>query len=239
LSTDSCTADDGGTCEKFESDLAIHIDGDISDSALKKRIQEAFEVFQSLLLKQDGITSFDVSKMAIEETSDDGTNKAIDGNNAIKDDVNAGLVVGAAAGGLAFILLLILLIRRRNGEDELSHLKLEDEGDDTFIREFATDSDPDSPRNIHVVGEADSLVSGWTGYTKDGPNDDLNLSGANAPGKLGHSKGDVHVCSSATCEVCERRRQQGVQFIPTGTPPRPQMPSDASREYVSEDTVEL
>jgi hypothetical protein len=114
-------------------------------------------------------------------------------------------------------------------------LKLEEDGEDTLLREYAsTGSYPSQEgnyesRNVHVVGETDSLYSGWTGYTKNG------RSGEDADGY----NGDVHKCSSATCEVCEQRRQQGVQFIPTSIPMRLQLPYDTEREYIADDTVQL
>lgn len=156
---------------------------------------------------------------------------------AVDDSVNVATVIGASAGGLALILLLVLLVRRTQSDEEVSHLKLDDEGDETFIREFDASSGGSvnyETRNVHVVGEADSIFSGWTGYTPNDKNGIEVMGGLNP-----HEKGDVHFCSSATCEVCERKRQQGIQFIPTGKSAPPQIPSDASRQYLSNDTVEL
>lgn len=213
--------------------------GTLSKNEVEERTEDAFEKYSQYILDETGATGIDVSVKEA-KGDDDDVDKIIDGGDVVPDEgINAGTAVGIAAAGLAFLLLLILLIKRNNDSDEVSHLKLEEDNEDTFIREFATtDSNPDyHTRNVHVVGEADSIFSGWTGYnSRDGADDDeLEV----LPGKLGHIQGDVHVCSSATCEVCERKRQQGVQFIPTGTPPRPHMPNDASREYISEDTVEL
>lgn len=196
---------------------------------------------------QEGL-SFD-GERDVDVMTDDDFDSIIDGERAAVDEsVNVATVIGAAAGGLAMVLLLLLLVRRNNGDEEISHMKLDDEGgEDTFIREFETndsksrgsDSDDQSynRRTEHIVGEADSIFSGWTGYTpkKEGEIRRDNLrAGMNA-----HERGDVHKCSSATCEVCERRRQQGIKFIATGSPVRPQIPSDASREYMADDTVEL
>lgn len=203
---------------------------------LKARIKEAFEVyatFLSLLAAKLGyVLAVDVDKIEVETLGD--FNNAIRGGGVAEDPVNVATVIAATAGGLAFVLLLVLLVRRRQAEDEVSHLKLEeDEGEDTFIREFAsTASSPSRDeayerRNVHVVGEADSIFSGWTGYTPREKSTEED------------GYGDVHKCSSATCEVCEQRRQRGIQFIPTGSPARPQLPSDSSRDYVADDTVEL
>ena len=147
------------------------------------------------------------------------------------------MVIGAVAGGLAFILLLVLLARRSNDNDEdrISHLKLEEDDEDALLREYAStgsmrsDEDRYETRNVHVVGEADSVFSGWTGYTKNGRSgEDMDA-----------HQGDVHKCSSATCEVCEQRRQQGIQFIPTSSFLVPHLPYDTERQYLADDTVLL
>jgi hypothetical protein len=159
---------------------------------------------------------------------DEGFNKGIDGTNATDDDgVEVATVIGVAAGGLAFMLLLILLIRRNRTLDDVSHL--EDEGDDTFIKEFGdTTTNPSDyeTRNAHVIVEADSIFLGWTGYSpKQREEDDVDA----ILGKLDQETRDVHEYSSPTFEICEASRQGGVQFVRTGTPQRPEIIlSDAS-----------
>ena len=185
--------------------------------------------------------------MSVGDGGDDssGSVGAISGASSVNEGPSPSLYVTVAAGCLALLLIIVLLARRNRDSDEVSHLKLEDEGDETFVREFEDTATTDSQykaRKAHVVGEEDSIFSGWTGYTKGGAgSDDGSMrqhDGFDA--HLGRPHGDVHVCSSATCEVCERRRQQGLQFVPTGTPPRPRnVPFDAEREYVADDTVEL
>ena len=161
------------------------------------------------------------------------------------DNVGAGTIVGATAGGLAALLLLLFLAKRkRDGSDEVSHLKFVDD-DETYVNEFEGkpgDSDSDaSNRRVHVVGESDSVMSGWTGYSVD--EDSLSEGDGDRSGKLGHHMGDVHMCSSATCEICEKRRQMGVTFVKTSSPPMPErpplVPRNATREYVAEDVVAL
>jgi hypothetical protein len=213
-------------------------DGEVDD-ILKKRIAAAFANFSNLLkflAEQDGA---EIGEISVKKVETDGEfDSVITGPPPAEETLNVATVIGATAGGLAFILLIVLLAARRNqGEDEVSHLKLEeDEGEGTFIREFETTASSPSrdegyeARNVHVVGEADSIFSGWTGYTaRDKSAEDMDM----------YDQGDVHKCSSATCEVCEQRRQQGIQFIPTGSPVRPQLPSDSSRDYIADDTVEL
>jgi len=205
---------------------------DVNNELLRTRLLEAFQKLGGIL-GLFGI-DFDVDEPATSAP------RVVGGQNAVNGDrVNAGVIVGAASAGLALLLLLILLIRRNRNADELSHLRLDEDDDDMFEKEIG------NKRNAHIVGETDSIVTGWTGYTRDlNTSEDSSLMGpygAGAEGHLGHPHGDVHICSSATCDVCERRRQQGLQFIPSrSSPPRPSsLPVDASREYVAEDTVEL
>ena len=189
------------------------------------------EVIKAELLAKDGIDAVTI----VNPGGGVGiASKAVDGNSDADDD-NAGTIVGAAAGALAVLLLVVFLAKRNRDDDEVSHLKFED--DDTYVNEFDS---PGKDRRAHVVGETDSVMSGWTGYSID----DEYSEASDDSGKLGHRKGDVHMCSSATCEVCERRRQQGVVFVKTNSiasaPSRPSsVPSDASREYVAEDVVML
>lgn len=272
--------------------MEVSVEGDeIDDALLKSRIQEAWNVFKDLL-DVEGILSFDTGAISITDSGPDVA-QATDGTNVqARDGNNLATVIGATAGTLALLLLLLLLVRRNNNEEEVSHLKLEeDDGDETFVKEFDGSSGKSSPyrfnRTAHVVGESDSIFSGWTGYSPDGRGGsfdadgydrdgydrdgydrdgydregydrngydrdgydrngyrrghgtDGGLYGAGAPGKLSSAHGDVHYCSSATCEICERRRQQGVCIVVTGSPPRQTIPTDASREYVSNDTVDL
>lgn len=207
----------------------------VSDAVMQGRIVESFQVFNNLipiLSKQ----KVQVAQNVVVTKQNNRSPSNAESDQLVADDsVNVATVIGATAGGLAFLLLIVLLARRRTEADEVSHLKLNEDGEDTFIREFeTTGSNPSGDegyetRNVHVVGEADSIFSGWTGYTQH------NKSGEGTDGL----ESNVHKCSSATCEVCEARRQQGIQFIPTHSPARPHIPSDASREYLADDTVEL
>lgn len=209
--------------------------GQISDAEniFKERIMEAFNVF-AYLLQTPGLKFNPDTGVSVDTKAD--SDNAERGPPPVEDSVNVAAVIGASAGGLAFILLIVLLVRRKQAEDEVSHSKLEEDADETFIRELETTASSPSrdgnyeTRNVHVVGEADSIFSGWTGYTQHERAEDEHRM---------HELGDVHKCSSATCEVCEMRRQGGIQFIPTGSPAILHIPTNASREYVADDTVEL
>lgn len=60
---------------------------------------------------------------------------------------------------------------------------------------------------------------------------------------------DVHKCASATCNLCEARRRNGLTFLPASgsagqrppnlVPNTPPMTEDAARSYGVDDTVEL
>jgi hypothetical protein len=243
----ACSSQPAGAdadCRVLESTISVwDSNGSLSDKDAIESIREIFGLLANIINSLGGvITIRDIKKKDITITKVENNN-----NTANDKAVSAGGYVGIVAGGLAMMLLLILLVRRRNGEDEVSHLKLEEDGDPTFIRELETTGSSPSreynTRKTHVVGETDSIFSGWTGYSKEGGSgdDDSILGPYGGPtGRLGRQHGDVHVCSSATCEVCEKRRQEGLAFVPTSSPPRPQvLPLDASREYLADDTVEL
>lgn len=163
--------------------------------------------------------------------------------------MRAGPFIGAATGLLAVLLLMMLFVRRRSrySEEEVSHLKLdEDAEDDTYYN----GSDDNSvtrhqynSRDIHIVGEGDSVISHWTGYTGRNQEVSYKRSGLMKDKNSNLSPSDVHQCSSATCDICVESRQAGVNFIKTGATALPvrthSLPSDASREYMAEDTVEL
>jgi hypothetical protein len=228
-------------CIEFRSDLEVW--SNVDATTLRQRLIDAFRLFTPQLLNIDGIENIDFDASA----EGPAVAKTVAGSaTAVERDegLNAGGAVGVAAGCLALLLILALLVRRRQDSDEVSHLKLE-EGEDTFIIELDSASQPSNEynsRNAHVVGDEDSIFSGWSGYPdKDAFNDDLSKG---IEGILGVRHGDVHVCASATCEACEKKRRQGLQFMstgsPPGSPPRPVgLPSDAARAYAAEDTVEL
>jgi hypothetical protein len=167
------------------------------------------------------------------------------------EGLGAGGFVSVAAGGLLIVLTLLLFVRhRRSDEYPLKHHQLEDmDDDDTYLKDIDGQSDPSSPgsvygnRRSYIIGDEDTIMSGWTGYTKDGGDDNVLLQ-KRPPyqnGGLGGLYGsqNVHKCSSALCDICERERQSGLQFIPSGMPSHTSLPADFSREYLSSDTVEL
>ena len=235
---DLCSTADG------ECSTTVNYIGDLNRDDLEERLKVALiEYLQMLdnvapeLYPKQTINANDIT---VSKTTSD-VNGIVGSNQNQRGGIRAGPFIGAATGMLAVLLLLVLFVRRRNRFDEqVSHLKLDD--DDTFYngsegtgleREYET-------RDIHIIGEGDSVISHWTGFTgrSQQPSDSFERDGL----MRGRST-DVHQCSSATCEICDKKRQAGVHFVKTHSPTVPQriqsLPSDASREYIAEDTVQL
>lgn len=169
-----------------------------------------------------------------------------------KAGMKAGPFIGAATGLLAVLLLMMVFVRRRSrySQEEVSHLKLDEDAEDDTYYNGSDDNSATrhqyNSRDIHIVGEGDSVISHWTGYTGRNPsnnNYEVSYKGRSGLMKGGNGNSDVHQCSSATCDICVESRQAGVNFIKTGATALParthSIPSDASREYMTEDTVEL
>jgi MYXO-CTERM domain-containing protein len=152
---------------------------------------------------------------------------------ASAESQNSGLSGGGAFGvamaALVLVALLALLLRRRrrnrNG-DLAKHEQIQDVGDDTFMIE--------SPEKSRYTDD-DSAFGSRYGMYPEGKSESMLL-GAKSMNQ------DVHKCSSATCTLCESRRQAGLMFLPAKGParrvPAPDL-SDSMREYESEDTVNL
>jgi hypothetical protein len=166
------------------------------------------------------------------------------------EGIGAGGFVVVAGGGLLIVLLSLLFVRhRRNDEYSLKHHQLEDTGDDdTYLKDIDGQSGSSSPGSVYdnhrayIVGDEDTIMSGWS-YTKNG-GDDSVLQMERPPNQYGGLGGlygsqNVHKCSSALCDICERERQSGLQFIPSGMPSHTSLPTDFSRDYLSSDTVDF
>jgi hypothetical protein len=183
--------------------------------------------------------------------------------------VSAAAVVGLALAALFLLMAVVFAARRKQREKFINkHHSLDDYDDSTYLKDDYDRSSYKSdlegaasrstipapfatpPRQTHILGEADSLISSWDGFTPTRPvQSDLPLArsqrdlqveaGISEP----HAGQDVHKCSSATCEICEADRQAGLQFIPAGMPSHSydrEIPSNSSsREYISKDTVDL
>jgi hypothetical protein len=238
-----------GACPWVMVTNALHVwvEGVIDKEVLRERLAWALDYYMSNLIASIDWVQDVTEGPLVEETSGGGSGgdgsgsggadvDAVEGMELEQSSSKAGAYIGAAAGTLAFLLLLALLVRRNRSQDDLSHLKLDEDDDDTFDQDGASDISPNPEylgRDAHVVGEADSIYSHWTGYTGRRPGE--------VTGDYNGGTTDVHHCSSATCEICEERRQMGVNFVSarSALSKPPSLPSDASREYILEDTVEL
>jgi len=264
-----CVYSNGSTCIDDECSVScktsINYMGNLEYKDSEPIIAQSLNDYFSMI---DNVSTWydpQVINYTIEEGStdynDNGIAKATDVTEIEqqKSSTKAGPYIGAAAGLLALLLFLLCFVRRRNryfDDDEVSHLKLDDgDDDDTFVREFGLGGDGGSddnsiPRNeyqsrdIHIVGEDDSVISHWTGYTgRDHPTNGNYEMEYIKNGPLNGIATDVHQCASATCEICAKNRQAGLSFVSAGANGEPtrsrSLPSDASREYPVEDTVEL
>jgi len=135
----------------------------------------------------------------------------------------AGALAGIILAALAALALLMLLLRRRRRDEDdiLKHESFEDEvGDQTFMLDDRSRSlnDTDSRFGMYPEGRAEGMMLGERALNQD-----------------------VHKCSSATCELCERSRQGGLQFLPTRARSMAarQNLTGSTRKYGSEDTVNL
>jgi len=149
---------------------------------------------------------------------------------------------------------------------------MDDSDDDTYVKNVGSETKSISSsvqqnvaqhRVAHIVGEEDSVMTGWTGYsyrkesTTSPDKEDEKWSPAMvSPSRISKSRTpprsnsgtasnshntDVHKCSSATCNICEKSRQKGIQFVPAPNVKElaSALPRDAAREYVADDTVYL
>ena len=193
----------------------------------------------------------------LDEDDDEGDDEGgvsgiVGGQEPVDEGLNAGGFVGVAIGGLILVLLLLFFVRhRRSDSNAVKHYQLEDVMDDeTYLRDIDGETMPSSPgsyddgvRQSYILGEDDSIMSGWSGHTRrlDGGANLLRtrptFDGGQGNGL--YKKQDVHKCSSAMCEVCETQRQSGLQFVPSGMPSHASVPRNASRSYLAKDTVDL
>jgi hypothetical protein len=181
----------------------------------------------------------------------------------------AGTVVGAVLAGLLVTLLLLFLAsRRRRVHDDptsegsvLDHVKHvpildaehNDDDDDNGNNDAyyhddvegaqPMEEDDDHLPRAHVINEdMDSDIEASYMDRSRPENQAMKL-----VSPYDEEEQDVasHApCSSPTCEICERARQQGtgISFVrssSSSSTPRSALPSNASRSYAASDTVDL
>ena len=223
-----------GICLLTTVPVVLYYDGGDETSDFEERVQAAIDAHRwnvpGLIMTSTVHRDPDAAVSAIETQQ-----------NQENDKIGPAGYLTITAAGLLLLLAFLMLVRRKRREDMMNkHVSLEDDND-TYLRDIEGESDGTPPNRLaNVVGEdTDSVITGWTGgasHFRDASAMDAYLS--NTENRPSHQ--DVHICSSATCEVCERNRQSGVQFIPSGTNlSHPPLPPDAARHYTSDDTVSL
>lgn len=171
------------------------------------------------------------------EDSSDGSDSSVDegedgdrgsGIVAVVEDKSAaenddGMAVAGifgivfAAAVLLALLALLLQRRHRTTDHMLKHRSFDDGGvDNTFIDVSPSLSLDDSRFSMYPEGKMEGMLLGERALNQD-----------------------VHKCSSATCELCEQRRQAGVQFLPTKAKSSRTRQKMEPRAYSAEDTVTL
>jgi hypothetical protein len=178
-------------------------------------------------------------------TQDDGSISGI--QNGQNNDTR-GLAVGtvaaiAAAGAVGLVAVILILMRRRSRYSDGKHAFFDD--DSRYLDTDIASDEQGTPRRVHIVGEADSIVSEWPSFEM--PNDSFG-DGDVLSDLRRFERGmftsspliDVHKCSSATCEICQAK-QVRPSFVPLGKAPRapPRIPVGAKRPYATFDTVQL
>lgn len=138
----------------------------------------------------------------------------VDNRSVEPSGIGAGGAVGIAMAGLFLVgLLAFLAMRRRRRNKDVVQENLGNTMEDTFlVEERGNSRDEDSRFGMYPDGQTDGMILGERSWNQD-----------------------VHKCSSATCELCERRRKNGLQFLPAKCPPDDEPPKD----LLSEDTVNL
>jgi len=241
-------------CVENECEVTCNTDvnyqGSLNDEEFEERLFWSLKEYFSMMddvtdwYPVQTLTENDISITPTDIDTNNGgdINGAESGARNSKQGARAAPYIGAATGLLAVLLIMVLFVRRRKSyeEEEVSHLKLEDDFEDDTLYSGSDGARNYNPRDTHIVGETDSVVSHWTGYT--GRNHGYEVSNQKS-GLMKTDNHDVHQCSSATCEICAESRQKGVTFVKTGNSSLPirtaSLPSDTSRGYVIEDTVLL
>jgi hypothetical protein len=245
----------GASCIPTSTGVDIFYDGD-DTTGFQQRLEDAIEEarLEGLFAGVEGLEGVGTITVTDDDV-DDGINGAItEEENEVDDSLAAGAIIAIAIGGVAMAVLLLLFFvgrRRSRKDDGTKHIVMVDDGSYLLDGTVVGSEYRESPRKARIVGEDDSdASSAWTGYTnEDGARGGAILNDLNDFEKdLGFEMGldgkahtmDVHICASATCQICHKKRMRPT-FLRTGeAPPSPErLPANAHRNYVAADTVEL
>lgn len=215
---------------------------------------------------QTGVLAIRVN--AIEFVDDANNSGMIGGEEQENYQANTAVVVGAVTTGLgAFLLTLmcVVIAQRGLGAKSLAHSRWEENPEESYTFDnhlISPDSgaheneengsyeyesqviylDADEDKTADTLSVAPLEMETWSPFATQ-PDDTL-FDDAKDIFWTSHSPDRPHQCSAATCEVCERRRQQGIQpdrrvgMFPPAAPER--APSqDPDRWFITGDTVQL
>jgi hypothetical protein len=155
-------------------------------------------------------------------------------------------VSGIALASLVFIGATILVARKAQQTSwQRSHHDLEEYDDSMYLKDgfeeglTVTTADHSERRQARVHGEADSVISNWSGYSVSKMEEGPLLRTFDEDVGLTHF--DDHVCQTLPCEVCEQRRIAGfLHVVPTSMPGHGStLPRTAKRTYNERNTVQL
>lgn len=266
--TGTCsTVIENGSCVGADVNVDVYHNGGFTDgfiTLLRATILDKcgeMKALEGVAAMLDPCSTLEITRNTPDD--DNGFNRPVAGVQVLQEPDDKGLGAGgfvAVAGtGLILILFLLLFVRRRHSDEySLKHRQLEDmdmDDDDTYLKDIDGDTNTSPPgsvydnRNTYIVGEDESIMTGWTGNNGNstlGGDDNYDpglqrqrplYEDYDLAGVYGHR--DVHQCSSAMCNVCERQRRSGLQFIPSGMPSHSSLPDNVTRTYHSSDTVQL
>jgi hypothetical protein len=168
----------------------------------------------------------------IPQSDRDGT-PAVEESQASPESKNiaAAGIFGIVLAFLVLMALLALLLRRhrRNARRRLAKGLNE-----TYVLDAGNTQGP--------YTDEDSMLDSRYGMYPEGRTENMVLG-------IRDIHHDVHKCASATCNLCEARRRNGLTFLPASGPAGQRPPNlvpnttpmteDASRSYGVDDTVEL
>jgi hypothetical protein len=256
ISTASCETEvAGASCIPTSTGVDIFYDGD-DTTGFQQRLEDALEEarVEGLFAGVEGLEGVGTFTVTGDDVDDGISGVITEQTNEDDDSLAAGAIIAIAIGGVAMtgLLLIFFVGRRRSRKDDGTKHVIMNDDDSHLLDGTVLGSDfQASPRKVRVVGEDDSDASSvWTGYTTDdGAQGGAILNDLNDFEKdLGFEMGldgkahtmDVHMCASATCQICRAKRLRPT-FLRTGqAPPLPErLPANALRNYVARDTVEL
>lgn len=254
------------------------MDGSIDDNVLRSRIGEALDTFSTLVTDQTGVQSMQVNDIELLNDGNDSGIIGGESNDREVSNVDKTVLIGAVATGLGVFLLTMTWVVASQREQRAAahaHSRFEDEvedqsrsfhpgqlvssdsgvykeedDDDAIIHRYETTIIP--VQNERSAGRGRGLqpagvsFEDWSPFSDEG--NDVPFDEAEDIYWTNHPRDRVHQCSAATCEVCERRRQQGLLHsrgrpfhVAPQAPPSPErVPTyDPDRWFVSGDTVQL